>query len=375
MVSIGLSIIAKDEASVIERCLRSVVPICDYFIVVDTGSTDGTQDVVRTFLTDNGLAGEVVEIAWRDFAFNRTAALAEMRRHADIDYCLMIDADEQLFYSAGFDARSFKAGLRADLLDIRTSLGGVDYMRPQLTRNALNFTYRGALHEFLEVPPGDFTRAIAEGIVNRPTADGARSGNPRKYQDDAVALWEALKHEEDPFLRTRYQFYLGQSLRDSGEWEAAIEAYTDRTVMGGWQEEIFVSFFEIAKMRERLGHPQDEIIAAHLRAHDASPGRAESLVAAARYAREHNRFALAYMLARRAMEMTPPAAALFAEMPAYTYQAKDEAAVAAYWLGRYAECARWSGELLASGALPTEHRPRVAANRKLARERIAASRR
>ena len=214
MASIGLSIIAKDEVAVIERCLRSVMPLCDYVIVNDTGSTDGTQDAVRAFLKENGLAGEVVETPWQDFATNRTLALAEMRKRDDIDYCLMIDADEQLFYAPGFDAVRFKAGLTADWYDITTELNGVGYLRPQLTRNALPFTYRAVLHEFLVVPEGDYHSAIASGIINRPTPDGARSRNPRKYQDDAVYLWEELKREEDPFLRRRYQFYLGQSMRD-----------------------------------------------------------------------------------------------------------------------------------------------------------------
>lgn len=370
MATIGLSIIAKDEAAVIERCLQSVVLLCDYFLVIDTGSTDGTQDLVRAFLARNNLAGEVVEIAWRDFAHNRTAALQALRRHGDIEYCLMIDADEQIVYDDDFDPQAFKAGLQADWLDIQTRLGGVDYLRPQLTRNALDFTYRGVLHEFLEVPPGHFTHAIASGIMNIPTPDGARSRNPRKYHDDALFLWDVLKREDDPFLRRRYHFYLGQSLRDAEEWDAAIDAYSERTTMGGWQEEIFVSYFEVGKIRARLGHPPDDVIAAYLHAHDASPQRAESLVAAARHARENERFALAYMLARRAMELTPPAAALFAELPAYTYQAKDEAAVAAYWLGHYAQCRQWSEDLLQSPALPDEHRHRITANMALASEKL-----
>ena len=39
--------IVKDEASVIPRCLASVRKLIDYWIIVDTGSTDGTPEVVR----------------------------------------------------------------------------------------------------------------------------------------------------------------------------------------------------------------------------------------------------------------------------------------------------------------------------------------
>ncbi len=370
VATIGLSIIAKNESAVIERCLRSVMPICDYFLVCDTGSTDGTQDVVRAFLAANGLAGEVIERPWQNFAHNRTEAMRALRAHTDIDYCLMIDADEQIMYEDGFDAATFKAGLTADYYDIATRLGHLSYLRPQLTRNALDFSYRGVLHEFVERPKGKLTSETAQGIFNRPTPDGARSSNPNKYQDDAVLLWEILKEEEDPFLRSRYQFYLAQSLRDSHELEASIEAYEGRATMGFWQEEVFISLYEAAKLRERLGQPVDEVIAAFLRAHEANPKRAEALVTGARYARQQGRRATAFVLARRAMELPVPAQALYLEPTAYRYRAKDEAAVSAYSVGEYDACLRWSEELLAMPDLPEDYRGRVAANRDLARTKL-----
>ena len=45
--TIGLSIIVKNESKVIERMLNTVHPILDYYCVIDTGSTDGTQDIIK----------------------------------------------------------------------------------------------------------------------------------------------------------------------------------------------------------------------------------------------------------------------------------------------------------------------------------------
>jgi len=40
---------------VIRRCLESTRPLVDYVLVEDTGSTDGTQEIIRAYLRDNGI--------------------------------------------------------------------------------------------------------------------------------------------------------------------------------------------------------------------------------------------------------------------------------------------------------------------------------
>ena len=93
--TIGLCMIAKNEAHVILRCLESVRPLIDYVLIEDdAGSTDGTGTVVREWLDRVGMAGTVLTVPWRDFGYNRSHALASLREHPDIDYALMIDADD-----------------------------------------------------------------------------------------------------------------------------------------------------------------------------------------------------------------------------------------------------------------------------------------
>ena len=57
--TICLTMIVKNEANVILRCLKSVKNIVDYYYIADTGSTDGTPKIIENYLVQNNLKGEV----------------------------------------------------------------------------------------------------------------------------------------------------------------------------------------------------------------------------------------------------------------------------------------------------------------------------
>lgn len=364
--------IVKDEAAIIEACLDSTRALIDYALVVDTGSRDGTQPVVRGWLAAQGIDGEVVDVPWRDFAFDRSDALARLRSVPQVDYALIIDADDRIRYRDGFDAAAFKAGLTADLYDLDIELPPLVYSRPQICSNRRLFAYRGVLHEFLEGLPG-FTRAKADGLVMTCTRDGNRSKNPEKYRADAEVLTRALNTETDLFLRSRYTFYRAQSLRDSDQPQPALEAYLERAKLGFWQQEVFESLYAAGQLMEKLDHPPETIIGTYLRAYDAAPTRAESLHALVAYAHRHGLAATGYLVGKTAIAMPRPADGLFVQDWIYEYGLLDEFAVAAYWSGHYEDCLTASERLLAEGRIPAVHNARVAENARVAREKRDAS--
>ena len=49
-LKLGLSMIVKDESHVILRVLESIYKHIDYWAIADTGSTDGTQEIIKKFL-------------------------------------------------------------------------------------------------------------------------------------------------------------------------------------------------------------------------------------------------------------------------------------------------------------------------------------
>ncbi len=360
--TVCLSMIVKNEAPVIRRCMESVRPIIDYWIIVDTGSTDGTQDVIREHLKD--LPGELHERPWRDFAYNRSEALTLARPHGD--YTLIIDADDALMLPQGYQLPALAAD--SYTLDIQDT--NIRYQRPQMIRNTLPWCYRGVLHEFLTC---DGTKASGHlPIVMRRNHDGARRRDPETYRKDAAILEAALRNETDPFLIARYSFYLAQSYRDSGEKQKAVEAYLRRAELGYWDQEIFCSLYSAAEIKQELGHNKDEVVALYLRASDAAPNRAEALHGASRLYRHADRFKEGYEVAKRGLALTAPKDGLFVETWIYDYGLLDEFAVNAYWAGDYRACLDTNMLLLARGNLPESLRDRIDANARFALAKLAS---
>jgi tetratricopeptide (TPR) repeat protein len=84
---LSLCMIVKNEAENLPRCLESVKDAVDEMVVLDTGSTDGTIEIARSY------GAQVAEFAWRDdFAVARNEAL----KHVTGDWVLVLDADERL---------------------------------------------------------------------------------------------------------------------------------------------------------------------------------------------------------------------------------------------------------------------------------------
>ena len=369
MSSIGLCMIVKNERHVIERCLDSVKPMVDYVLVADTGSTDGTQEIIRNWLREHSISGEVIDEPWRDFAYNRSHAMAALRKVGSIDYALIIDADDQMFIEPEFSPNAFKQGLQDDFYDVQIRNGGTEFLRAQLCSNKMPFCFKGALHEFLVAPAGS-TRGRASGFRIQAGTTGARSQNPRKYQDDAATLEDALLTETDPFLIARYTFYLAQSYRDCGEAALALANYIKRSELGFWSEEVFFSLYQAAQLKEKLGALPEDVIETYLKAAEVSPARAEALHGAARYCRMNGRNEEGYQYAERALEKTPPDNALFSETWIYEYGALDEYAINGYWSGHHREAIQACTRLLGSTALPADQRERVAQNAQYSIEKL-----
>lgn len=257
---LGLVMIVRDEAAILERCLTRVreLDLVDHWTICDTGSTDDTPALATELM--RGIPGRLYRHQWRGFAWNRTLALRRARGSAD--WLLVIDADHLV--TADERARELLAvdPLPVDAWNVLIHDHGLDYRLPLLVRGTAELRYVGATHECLDT----VNTAHALGLELDHVGDGsARAG---KLERDLLLLKPGLERR-DP----RATFYMAQTLRDLGSDRAAAVLYDRRSTLNGWEEERWYATYQAARLRRDV----EEL----LEVWRARPWRHEPLTAAA----------------------------------------------------------------------------------------------
>jgi glycosyltransferase involved in cell wall biosynthesis len=351
--TICLNMIVRNEAPVIERCLESVKRFVDHWVIVDTGSTDGTQHLIRQCM--RGLPGELIERPWVNFAHNRSEALTCARGKSD--YVFVIDADELLVQDRDFTLPA----LIHDSYYLKISSAPVTFWRIQLFRNMPGWRYESAVHEYL-VGPETATYERLHGLWIDSRSDGWRAAQPDVYKQDVEQLLRA--HNESP-TDSRTIFHLAQSYAAAGEPESALKYYRQCVEVGRWPEEVWICLFQIAEIKQQLQREWPEVLDAYLEAYQYRPSRAEPLYRIAVHYRWSGAFHLAHMFLQQAVAIPyPQDDYLFVEERLYRYIIKMALATCCYQVGQFEAGIRYCDELLQDrGSIPPNIYEQIFVNR------------
>lgn len=359
MYNLTLSMIVKNEAPNIQRCLESVAPYIDYYVICDTGSTDNTKEIIKNFFDSKGIPGEILDHEWEDFGTNRTKALDAC--YGKTKWALMIDADDCI--TGNLPVSSFDDNV--DGYAVRIKRGDFVWYRAQLFNQARKkWRYEEPLHEYAICDDPQVAKLDGEYAWEVRT-EGCRSrmfkDNVEKYKNDYEVLKKFL--EKDP-NQPRKQFYAAQSAFDSQMYDVAEKEYLKRIELGGWPEEIYFSWLRIGICREFLNRPVENVADAMMMAYEIAPHRVEALYHLSCVYRKHNRPKNAFLAALPALGMPlPQNDILFVDQANYTWGILDEIATTAYFVGKPHMGLAACDKLLAEPFMPEEHRERVRANR------------
>lgn len=347
--------IVRNETNVICELFDSMLPMITTWVIVDTGSTDGTQDLIRAYFAERGIPGVLYERPWRNFGANRTEAVQLAQGHAD--YIWQMDADDL------WVGRPDLSNLTADSYLVCAKSAANVFWRRHLFRDGLPWRWVGVLHEYSTCDE-PFTEArLAGDCWIQGREGGARSLDPEKYLRDAELLLAEVHRNPDD---CRSVFYLAQSYRDCGDLRSARQWYARRAEMGGWPEEVFYSLQRVAECTAGLNEPWPMVQHALLKAWAYRPSRAEPLCAIASHYRAESEWQLGYLFAEQAARISMPTDTLFVREAVYTVTALDELAICAYWLGKHEESFVLCQRLLAGDNLDDSLRQRIVTNRDFA---------
>lgn len=225
-ITISLCMIVKNEEATIERCLLSAEGIADEIIIVDTGSTDKTKEIVSKF-TD-----KIYDFEWiHDFAAARNYAFSQ----ATQEYILWLDADD-VFLAADRELfLNLKTTLSREItvVSMLYNLGFDQYgkvafqrRRNRLVKRERNFRWVGAVHEYLEVYDRSFNSEIA--VTHQPLSHDA---------DRNLNIYE-LRLQKGEKFSPRDLYYFANELLDHRLFDRAIEYYQKfLETKQGWVED------------------------------------------------------------------------------------------------------------------------------------------
>jgi glycosyltransferase involved in cell wall biosynthesis len=340
--------IVKNESAIIRSTLENLTSYVKfaYWVICDTGSTDGTQDIIKTFFKEKNIPGDLFEDEWKDFGHNRSLALKRAYESKKADYVLIFDADDA--FRGNFkiptldkDRYSCKFGYGSDFT----------WYRPVILNNRIKWKYFGVLHEYVDCiePNYNPTTIHVDGdyYIEARTIGGDRNKDDKKYQKDALLLEKALETETDTGLRARYAFYCAQSFRDCGDLPNSIKYYMMRTKMGFFDEEIHVSYYNSGKMMATLNYPEQEVEKTFLDGWNFMKDRSECLYELSKYFRLKGNYIKGYTYGLLGRKISfPKNRVLFLHRDVYDWRIHDETAISAYYIGRHDEAIKYNQVVL-----------------------------
>ena len=321
-----LNMIVKNESKIILRLLESVVSIIDCYCICDTGSTDNTCELIKSYFDEKNINGIIVTENFQNFAYNRNVALKNCMGMSD--YILLMDADMILKHN-NFD----KSMLHLyDCFYVLQGNNDFYYQNARIIKNSAEYEYIGVTHEYLSTPQNAKIGKMGKNtLFILDYGDGGSKQD--KFERDIALLLDGLQNEP---TNVRYYFYLANSYKDSCKFEEAIQMYKKRIELGGWDQEVWHSYYSIGICYKNMNKPENAIFY-WLEAYNFLPKRVENLYEIICYYRIHSKHKLGYIfyeIAKDAIEnATDKDTYLFLQNDIYTYKIEYEYTILAAYLG------------------------------------------
>ena len=270
---IHFTMIIKNGGNTLEKVLTQNLPFMDKWTILDTGSTDGTQDVIRRVLKNK--KGKLYEEPFINFRESRNNCLELAGKTCTFN--LMLDDT----YVIRGDLRKFLNQVRDDIQATSYSLivksDDMEYASNRITKSHANLRYIYTIHEVIQkanninviIPYED------AGIddIQDPYMQ-QRTMNRKLF--DIQLLNEMV--EEEPH-NPRHLYYLAQTYTVLNDKEKAAEYFLKRInhYRDGFMQEKVDACFELARLYNfHLNRPWEECEKYYMMAYELEKRRPDS---------------------------------------------------------------------------------------------------
>ncbi len=320
--------ICKNESKFVNRFMDSVAD-ADGVYVLDTGSTDGSAEMLR----ERGAVVKTEIISPFRFDSARNKSLALVPDDADFYVCLDLDEVLESGWRAGLEKTAASAPEANRLLyryvwsHNADGSDGVVFWAEKIHRKG--YEWRGAVHETVVPKAGTADKsAYAYGVQVSHYPDD------RKSRSSYLPLLEIAASESPADDRTSH--YLGREYMFAGMYDKAVTELKRHLALPSavWADERAASMRYISKCYARLGNSKESVSWA-LRAVAESPDTREPYLQLARAFFDCGNYAGVLYAASAGLGITERKLSYITEPDAWGAPLHDLLSIAYYQFGQY----------------------------------------
>ena len=240
-----LVMIVKNSGSILRRVLIDIKPYIDYWTILDTGSTDGTQQLIRESLS--GVEGKLYEESFIDFMTtrNRSLELASQKCKymiiLDDSYCIR-GGDKLRDYLDGGDKNCYHIGIVNSLKNTRY------YSNRIILSNSKKRYEKYKIHE--AIPDNEYNMVPSECfIMDEIPSYHIQRSEFRHNRDIEILRGQLDEYPND----SRILYYLGKTYDIIGEKKNAYRYFQKILTLTQVQEnEMYEAMMYVNEYHEHI---------------------------------------------------------------------------------------------------------------------------
>lgn len=259
--------IVKNEERDLPKCLATIHDVVDGIVIVDTGSTDQTEEAARSiwqhmgnpdcntpeavkpfeYSVYTGASRKDESGDWKlwDFGKARNQFVTKIDAIPEADYMIWMDADDTLLTPNNLRRAIYMDEYEVFGLMIETD--GLKWVHHRMWKTRIGIFFEGRIHEY----PGHGGHpgiTLKDNVIHHDAAPGVGENSNQRN------LRILLEEFADNPTSTRTAFYLANTHKDGGRFAEAIEVYEKRIALGPgyWDECMFARLYK-ARCERAIG--------------------------------------------------------------------------------------------------------------------------